>query len=82
MDDDPGTTWLRRLAWLFGALSVLILVRVIALSEEGEVHAEVFVWFLLGCMAAVAAAACTVLVAVRRIAEKLTQSSTSEDAHS
>jgi hypothetical protein len=80
-DDGPASNGLRRLAWLFGVITVAVLVRVVALSEDGVVQPEVFIWVLLGSMAAVSSAACTVLVAVKGLAKQLARSDEHEEAH-
>jgi hypothetical protein len=72
VDDGLTTKELRATAWILGLLAIGVLVRLLAYASDGaRPHAGLFVWTLVGTIAAVFSACCAVLAGLKSVERRL-----------
>ena len=71
-DEDVFRDALCAMAWALGIVAMGSVLRVVVYAAEGlPVHAELFVWVLVGAIAAAFSACCAVLAGVRSAESRL-----------
>lgn len=72
LDSGLATNELRGTAWILGLVAIGSLVRLLAYAADGvRPQAELFVWVLIGTIAAVFSACCAVLAGVKSVERRL-----------
>jgi hypothetical protein len=73
-DDGLTVQGLWAVAWLLGLVAAGSLVRLLTYAADGvPVQTELFVWVLIGTIAAVFSACCAVLAGVKSVERRLSQ---------
>lgn len=74
VDDGLTVKELRGTAWILGLVAIGSLVRLLAYAaDDARPHAELFVWALIGTMAAVFSACCAVLAGLKSVERRLSR---------
>jgi hypothetical protein len=74
VDDGLSINALWGTAWVLGLLAAASLIRLLTYAAHGDpVQTELFVWTLLGAVAAAFSACCAVLTGVKSAEQRLSQ---------